>query len=178
MLLGAIVGSVWLTRRYLATPEGRRKYDTWRLNIIGVGPIIRSLAVSRFCRILGTLLHNGVPILRSLQISKDATGNVVLSEAIGLAAENISAGKSLARPLKSSGQFSTEVVEMIAVGEEANSLETVLIDIADNMERRTNRQLELFVRLLEPVMLLLMAVVILYVVIALLLPVFQGAGAV
>ncbi len=150
--------------------------DYWKLHVVGAGPIIRSLAVSRFCRILGTLLHNGVPILRSLQISKDATGNVILSEAVGLAAENISAGKSLAQPLKKSGQFSTEVVEMIAVGEEANSLETVLVDIADNMERRTNRQLELFVRLLEPVMLLAMAVVILFVVIALLLPVFKGAG--
>jgi len=174
----AMAGVIWALNRYFSTVEGRRRLDYWRLHIYGAGPIIRSLAVSRFCRILGTLLHNGVPILRSLQISKDATGNVILSEAIGQAAENISAGKSLARPLKSSGQFSSEVVEMIAVGEEANSLETVLVDIADNMERRTNRQLELFVRLLEPIMLLLMAMVILFVVIALLLPVFKGASAI
>jgi type II secretory pathway component PulF len=176
-LVGAIAIVIWWLNRYFNTEAGRRRMDYWKLHVVGAGPIIRSLAVSRFCRILGTLLHNGVPILRSLQISKDATGNVILSEAVGLAAENISAGKSLAQPLKKSGQFSTEVVEMIAVGEEANSLETVLVDIADNMERRTNRQLELFVRLLEPVMLLAMAVVILFVVIALLLPVFKGAGA-
>ena len=176
VLLGAVL-AIWWTKSYLATEAGRRRFDIWKLNVIGAGPIMRSLAIARFCRILGTLLHNGVPILRSLQISKDATGNIILSEAVASAAENISAGKSLARPLQQSGQFSTEVVEMIAVGEEANSLETVLVNIADNMERRTNRQLELFVRLLEPVMLLVMAIIILFVVIALLLPVFQGAGA-
>ncbi len=176
MLMAAALGIWWLTR-FFATESGRRRLDSWKLNVAGAGPIIRSLSVARFCRIFGTLLHNGVPILRSLQIAKDAAGNVVLSEAIERAAENISAGKSLAQPLKLSGQFSTEVVEMIAVGEESNSLETVLVDIADNMERRTNRQLELFVRLLEPMMLLVMALVIMFVVIALLLPVFRSAGA-
>jgi general secretion pathway protein F/type IV pilus assembly protein PilC len=141
-----------------------------------MGAIVRSLAIARFCRILGTLLKNGVPILNSLRIAKDATGNKVLAEAISSAADNISSGKSLARPLASSGQFSREVVEMITVGEEANNLEQVLLNIADNMERRTYRQLDLMVRLLEPAMLLLMAVLIGFVVIALLLPVFQGAG--
>jgi general secretion pathway protein F len=164
LLLIAGILLVW-AKRSLSSEAGRRWFDTWKLKVIGAGPILRSLAVARFCRILG-----------SLQISKDATGNVILSEAIGNATESISAGKSLAQPLKNSGQFSVEVVEMIAVGEEANSLETVLVDIADNMERRTNRQLELFVRLLEPVMLLIMAVVILFVVIALLLPVFKSAS--
>jgi general secretion pathway protein F/type IV pilus assembly protein PilC len=142
-----------------------------------LGPIVRSLAISRFCRILGTLLKNGVPILPALRIAKDATGNQLLSEAIASAADNISAGKALARPLSASGQFPLEVVEMIAVGEEANNLEQVLIDIAENLDRRTYRQLDLFVRLLEPVMLLVMAVVILFLVIALLLPVFQSANA-
>jgi general secretion pathway protein F/type IV pilus assembly protein PilC len=101
----------------------------------------------------------------------------LLSEAIASAADNILAGKALARPLSASGQFPLEVVEMIAVGEEANNLEQVLIDIAENLDRRTYRQLDLFVRLLEPVMLLVMAVVILFLVIALLLPVFQSANA-
>lgn len=172
--LGACL--VWLIN-FLKTEQGRRFYDLWRIRMKGIGPIVRSLAVARFCRILGTLLKNGVPILQSLRIAKDATGNIILSEAIGSAAENISAGKSLARPLASSGQFSREVVEMITVGEEANNLEQVLLNIADNMESRTYRELDLFVRLLEPLMLLLMAVLILFVMIALLLPVFQSSGA-
>ena len=101
----------------------------------------------------------------------------MLSEAIGLAADNISAGKSLAGPLSESHEFPEEVVEMIAVGEEANNLEQVLVDIAENMERRTYRQLELFVRLLEPIMLLIMGGLILFVAAGLLLPVLQSSGA-
>jgi len=138
-----------------------------------MGPIVRNLAVSRFCRILGTLLHNGVPILQSLRIAKDATGNEVLSEAIGEAGENVSGGRSLAQPLQVSGQFPVNIVEMISVAEEANNLEDVLINIADNTERQTNRQLELFVRLLEPVLLLVMAAIITFIVAALLLPVMR-----
>ncbi len=176
-VIGLIVGMIFLAQ-YVKTDAGRFSLDKVRLATWGIGPIVRSLAISRFCRILGTLLHNGVPILQSLRIGKDATGNRVLSEAIANAADNISEGKTLARPLATSGQFPEEVVEMIAVGEEANNLEQVLIDIADTMERHTYRQLELFVRLLEPAMLMVMAALVLFVVVALLLPVFKMSGAI
>lgn len=161
---------------YADSEEGRETFDRIRLGIPGAGRIYRSLAIARFCRILGTLLKNGVPILQSLRIAKDATGNKVLSEAIGTAGENISAGKSLADPLRVSGQFPEETVEMIAVAEEANNLEQVLVDVADGMERRTYRYLELFVRLLEPAMLLVMAMLVLFVMLGLLLPVLQSSS--
>jgi general secretion pathway protein F/type IV pilus assembly protein PilC len=174
----AVVAAVYGVRRWLATEQGRWRADQWRLRAAGVGRIVRSLAVARFCRVLGTLLHNGVPILQSLRIAKDATGNAVLSQAIADAAENISEGKSLAKPLAHSGQFPRDIVEMIAVGEEANNLEQVLVDIADNLERRTSRELDLSVRLLEPLMLVVMAGVVLFVVLALLLPILQSSNAV
>ncbi len=174
----ASVGATVLLIKYAKTEAGMLMIDGMRLHMKGVGPIVRSLAIARFCRILGTLLRNGVPILQSLRIAKDATGNKVLSLAVDEAANNISAGKSLAKPLAASHEFPDEIVEMIAVGEEANNLEQVLIDIADTMERRTYRTLELFVRLLEPVMLLVMATLVLFVVIALLLPVLKMSGAV
>lgn len=176
-IVGGVAACIVWARNYLKTEEGRLLWDGWRLRLKGLGPIVRSLAIARFCRILGTLLHNGVPILQSLRIAKDATGNRVLTAAIGSAAENISAGKSLARPLGASRHFPREVVEMIAVGEEANNLEQVLLKIAENMEQRTYRELDLFVKLLEPLMLLLMGVLILYIMVALLLPVFMSAGA-
>ena len=132
-----------------------------------------SLAVARFCRVLGTLLQNGVPILRALRISRDATGNRMLGAAIGEAAEDISAGQSLAAPLRASGQFPPLVVEMIAVAEQANNLEGVLLDVADTLERRTWRQLDLAVRLIEPILLLILAVIVLILVIALLLPIMK-----
>lgn len=120
-------------------------------------------------------MHNGVPILRALDISSDATGNRILAETIRRATENISAGQSLAQPLGACGHFPTTVVEMISVAEEANTLEKVLLNIADSLERRTWRQIDLAVRLLEPIMLLVIAGVVTLLVIALLLPMFKMA---
>jgi general secretion pathway protein F/type IV pilus assembly protein PilC len=172
-----LIGGCYALAKAIETETGRRRFDLLRIRAIGFGPIIRSLAIARFCRILGTLLHNGVPILQSLRIAKDATGNVVLTDAIAAAAESVSAGKSLAQPLAASHQFPVEIVEMISVGEEANNLEQVLINVADTMEQRTNRRLDMFVRLLEPLLLLIMAGIILFVMIALLVPILQSSSA-
>jgi general secretion pathway protein F/type IV pilus assembly protein PilC len=172
ILLFGAVGFFYL-RNVLATEAGRQWRDRWKIRLPMVGPIFLSLSVARFCRVLGTLLHNGVPILRSLEISSSAAGNRVLESAITEASENISAGQSLAKPLAASGHFPSEVVEMISVAEESNTLEGVLGNIADSLERRTFRKLDLMVRLLEPMMLLLLAGVVLVVVIALLLPVLK-----
>ena len=176
ILAGAFLAG-WAGRTYLQTDRGRLLIDRGKLRLPGAGPIFRSLAIARFCRILGTMLQNGVPILNSLRIAKDSTGNRVLSQAIGEAAENISSGQSLATPLRASGHFPKDVVEMIAVGEESNNLEEVLLGIAESTERRTTRRLDLLVRLLEPVMLLIMAAMTLFVVAALLLPVFRMSSA-
>lgn len=168
--------AIWGLVQWLKTEQGRRKSDAFRLKAIGLGRLARSLAIARFCRVLGTLLKNGVPVLTSLQIAKDATANVILSDAIETAASNISEGKSLAGPLAASKQFPDEIVEMISVGEEANNLENVLIDISENLERRTGREIEMVVRMLEPILLLMLASVVLFVVIALLLPILQSSS--
>lgn len=173
IVLGAAAALGFYGNRWMTSKEGRDKLDRIRIKSIGIGRIVRSLAIARFCRVLGTLLHNGVPLLQSLRIAKDATGNIVISEAIADAAEHITSGKSLAGPLAAGGQFPREIVEMISVGEEANNLENVLIDIADALERRTNREVEMVVRLLEPMLLMVMAAVVLFVVIAILLPILQ-----
>lgn len=174
--LVAIVTLGVFVYRWMQTEHGRYRIDEFRLKSYGLGRIVKSLAIARFCRVLGTLLRNGVPVLNSLRIAKDATANRVLSQSIEQAAENISAGKSLARPLGASGNFPDEIIEMIAVGEEANNLENVLIDISENLERRTSREIEMLVRLLEPILLLFLAAIVLFVVIALLLPILQSSG--
>ena len=177
-ILGLIIGGVVVFRRWAATDSGRLHIDRLRLRIPAAGTIYLHLALSRFARILGTLLHNGIPILQSLKIAKDSTGNRVLTLAIEKSAENIRAGDKLAVPLAASKDFPRDVVEMIAVGEESNNLEQVLVNVADALEKRTTRQLELLVRLLEPLMLLVMAAVTLVVVAGLLLPVFKMSSAV
>ncbi len=170
-----IVGGLVALKMKLQTEAGQEWADRMKLKIPVLGNILMNLAVARFCRVLGTLLGNGVPILKSLEISRTAAGNRLLSQSIADASENIRSGDSLAAPLRASGHFPIAVVEMISVGEESNSLESVLPDIADNLEKRTFRRLDLFVRLLEPLMLLIMAILVLGVVMALLVPVIKSS---
>lgn len=177
VLLVAMAAALLLRARLL-TDAGRRWLDLAKLNMPLVGSIFQNLAVARFCRVLGTMLRNGVPILKSLEVSRDAAGNRVLSEAIAKASENISSGQSLASPLAACGYFPITVVEMIAVAEESNTLDTVLVEIADGLERRTQRRLELMVRLIEPILLLILAGIVLMVVMALLLPVIKMSATV
>jgi general secretion pathway protein F len=160
-------------RAAFRSEQGREYMDRFKLWAPGMRGIWVGLAISRFSRILGTMLANGIPILTALRVSKDSTGNRILARAVDKAADNVSAGASLASPLRASGQFPVDVVEMIAVGEESNNLDKVLVSIADTTERRTTRQIDLMVRLLEPILLLFMAGVTLIVIAAILLPVFR-----
>jgi general secretion pathway protein F/type IV pilus assembly protein PilC len=173
LLALGFTGCLFAYWSWAKTPAGRFAVDGWRLRLPKAGTIYLNLALSRFTRILGTLLHNGIPILQALRIAKDSTGNRVLTEAIDQAADNVTAGKTLAVPLGTCKYIPRDVVEMVAVGEESNNLDKVLIDVANGLEKRTGRQLELFVRLLEPVMLLVMAAITLLVVAGLLMPVFK-----
>ena len=173
--LVAVVGLIVAVRMHLQTDQGQERADRWKLRVPVLGDILMNLSVARFCRVLGTLLGNGVPILKSLDISRTATGNRLLSQSISDATENIRSGESLAGPLGASGYFPVSVVEMISVGEESNSLDRVLPEIADSLEKRTFRRLDLFVRLLEPIMLLVMAILVLAVVMALLVPVLKSS---
>lgn len=175
---GVVVALVLWLKQWARTESGRMRLDALRLKIPLAGTLYLSFALSRFTRILGTLLHNGIPILQSLRIAKDSTGNKVLALAIDQAADNVTAGDSLAKPFSACPYFPRDIVEMVSVGEESNQLEKVLLDIANALEKRTNRHLELFVRLLEPIMLLVMAGAILVVVAGLMLPVFKMSRAI
>jgi general secretion pathway protein F/type IV pilus assembly protein PilC len=179
--VGVAIGAVALIfylLHWARTETGRLRLDGWRLRLPGAGKIYLHLALARFTRILGTLLRNGIPILQALRIAKDSTGNRVLTDAIDHAADNVTAGNSLAAPLAACKHFPRDVVEMVAVGEESNNLETVLLDIAQGLEKRTSRQLELFIRLLEPILLIVMAGFTLFIVAGLLLPVFKMSSTV
>ncbi|MCH2372060.1 MAG: type II secretion system F family protein [Pirellulales bacterium] len=173
-----ILVGLLVINNYFKTEAGRKSRDLIKIRLPLVGKVFLAFAVARFCRVLGTLLQNGVPILKSLEISSLAAGNRVISGAIDDATENITSGESLSKPLAQSGYFPGTVVEMISVAEESNTLDRVLIEIADNLEKRTARQLSLAVRLLEPIMLLVMAGAVLVVVIALLMPVIKMSSAI
>jgi general secretion pathway protein F/type IV pilus assembly protein PilC len=178
LVAGLGVAAGYGLARLAATPQGKYTVDALRLGVPLFGPIAQGYAAARFCRVLGTLLRNGVPLLKSLDISSRATANLVFAATIRSSAENVSSGDTLAAPLAESGLFSPPVMAMIRVAEEANNLDHVLLQIADRIERRNGQQLETLVRLLEPAMLLLMGVVMLFVIVALLLPVFDMSSAV
>jgi general secretion pathway protein F/type IV pilus assembly protein PilC len=114
-----------------------------------------------------------VPLLKALEISSDSAGNRVLSTAILDSAENVSAGETLSEPLAKCGLIPPSVMAMIRVAEEANNLDEVLVSIAEGVDRTTSRQIDVMVRLAEPAMLLFMGVMIGFVLVALLLPVFD-----
>ncbi len=177
VIAAVIVFGFIAIRQYFESEKGKRVADLIKIKTPILGNIFLSLAVARFCRVLGTLLTNGVPILRSLEIGRHAAGNMVLSEAIVSAGENVTAGEKLARPLGASGHFPQTVVEMIAVAEESNTLDKVLIQISDGLEKTTFRRLEVAVRLLEPLMLLVLAGIVMFVVLALMVPVLNSTSA-
>ncbi len=154
---------------------GQTLWAHMQLKAPGLGRIYTMISICRFCRILGTMLANGIPILDSLRISKDSTGNPILDECVNQAAENVRTGETLSGPLSAGNVFPPAIVDMIAVAEESNTLEKVLIEIADTQEARTSRQIDLMVRMLEPLMLLFMGGMVMFIAVALLLPILKMA---
>jgi general secretion pathway protein F/type IV pilus assembly protein PilC len=161
----------------LRSQAGRTWWDSWQLKIPVAGNLIRGLCITRFCRILGTMLASGVPILQALSISKDAIGSLKLMQNVETAIDHVREGNKLAPPLAAGGLFPADVVEMIAVAEESNQLEKVLRQGADNTERRVNRQVDMAVRIMEPLILVVLALVIAFVAVGLLYPIFTMAQA-
>jgi len=165
-MVAIIVGLVIASRR----PRPRRAMSIAILRIPKLGSLVRGVAVARVTRVLGTLLENGIPLLQSMQTAREAAGHPILAEALERASDAVRGGESLARPLAQSGFFEEDVVEMIAVGESANNLAHVLVGIADTLESRVDRALGLAVRLLEPLLLLVLAGGVVFIFLALVMP--------
>lgn len=164
-----VAAALWLRRQ----PTVRRALARWQLRIPKLGVLARDLAVGRFARILGTMLENGIPMLPAMQISRDATGHILLQDAIDEAIESVRAGETLTDPLAKSGMLSDEVVEMISVGESANNLPAVLVKLADTIEKRVDRMLTALVRMMEPLLLLGMGGVVFFIFMALVVPMLR-----
>ena len=171
--IGGLIAFFWSV---LQSQAGKHAMERWRLKIPVAGNALRMVAITRFCRILGTMLANGVPILQALAISRDATGSALLAKNIDEAIENVRAGEPLTEPLKAGGMFPEQVIAMISVAEESNQMQKVLLQIADSVERRTNQQVDQAVRLIEPAILCLVAAGIGFLALGLLLPIFTMAS--
>lgn len=169
-LIAVGVVTVWRLR---TRADVRRRISIIRTTTPVLGPLTRALAAARFCRLLGTMESNGVPLLTAMAIARDAAGNALMEDAIDEAIESVRAGDPLAGPLGKSGLFGDDVVEMISVGEAAGNVDSVLLTIAETLEGRVDRLLTGAVKLIEPLLLVMIAGAIGVVAIALILPMMQ-----
>ena len=173
MILVGIVAAVFAVRRYYATGVGRRTIDGRLLNTPVLGPILRKVAVARFCRTLSTLLASGVPILDGLDITARTAGNAVVEHAIQMTRTGIERGETIASPLRDTRVFPAMVVQMISVGEATGALDTMLSKIADFYEEEVDTAVAGLLTLMEPVMIAFLGVVVGGIVIAMYLPIFD-----
>ena len=175
-IMGALVALPAIFWSQLRSKHAVRLLEEWRLKVPVIGTAFKMLAITRFCRILGTMLANGVPMLQALKIAEGATGSLLLGERIAAATESVRDGKPLTTPLAEGGFFPEQILAMIVVAEESNKLDKVLLQIAETVERRTNRQVDQAVRLVEPAILCFVAAGIGFLALGLLLPIFTMAS--
>ena len=171
MILG-IIGGIVMIFRYYKTAAGRRRVDAIMLRIPVIGPLLRKIAVARFCRTLATLLSSGVPILEGLEITARTSGNAVVEEAIMATRKSVEQGKTIAEPLKETNVFPSMVVQMVGVGEHTGALDTMLSKIADFYEDEVDEATANLLALLEPLMIGVLGVIIGGIVISMYLPLF------
>jgi len=169
-----IIGVIWGIRYLKRTPQGTANWDRAKLHIpMGIGEIIRKLAVARFSRTLGTLITSGVPILQALEITGQASGNTVIENAMTSVQTSVKEGQSITAPLEKASVFPAMVTQMIAVGEETGSLDAMLGKIADFYEDEVNASVKALTSILEPIMMVGVGAIVGLVVISMYLPIFN-----
>lgn len=170
------VGAVsWV--RYYRTPEGRMATDTRLLKLPILGPLLRDVAVARFTRTLGTLVNSGIPIVMSLRITKGTLGNKAMEAVIDEVIEQVSAGKTIAEPMEASGYFPAMLVQIVSLGERSGKLDELLNQAATAFEEKTEQSVKLFTAALPPVLVIIMALVIGFIVMAVLLALLEMQNA-
>lgn len=172
VILG-LVSFVFFLKWYISTRQGREKWDLFSLKIPVYGKLVRMVAVSRFARTLSTMIGSGVQVLDAIDIVKEVVDNAVIRRALIQSRESISEGKTIAGPLKASGQFPPILTHMIAIGEKTGELEEMLNVVSDAYDTQVDTAINSMTRLLEPLMILTMGVIILLVALSIFLPMLQ-----
>jgi general secretion pathway protein F len=169
LIIIAVVVGVWLGRKLFASPGFRRGLDGWVLRRALLGEMVAKIETARFSRTLGTLLGNGVTLLSGLAIVKETLGNRVMAEVLDGVIANLREGKGFGRPLLATGVYPRLATQMILVGEESGRLEEMLNRIADVYDREVQVVIKRFLAVMEPVMILGLAVIVGFIVLSILL---------
>jgi general secretion pathway protein F len=173
ILLGAVAVVIWTVRRMVKTETGRTAADRLLLKLPLIGEVARMVSISRLASTLATLLGSGVQLLDALDVSKRVMNNRVLEQTVEEARQNIREGETIADPLKRSGEFPALATHMIAVGERSGEIEEMLRRIGQIYDAEVERVIARFTSLLEPIMILVMGVLVFFIVVAILLPIFE-----
>jgi type IV pilus assembly protein PilC len=160
VMLLVLATAVLLFKRFKATPEGRRKIDGWKLHAPVLGKVMRLNVFGQFARTLSTLLINGVPVLNALKITEEIMPNVIIKEAIAKTREAVTDGKTIAQPLAQSKIFPQLMIDLIKIGEETGDVPGALRNVADTYENELTLQLRVVTNLIEPAMIIAMAVLV------------------
>ena len=170
ILLGVLAGLIVAYKVVSRTRAGRNALDSIKLRAPLFGDLIRKTAISRFSRTLGTLVTSGVPILQALNITRETAGNSVIARAISKVHDSVKEGESIVMPLEASGVFPPMVISMIDVGEETGQLPEMLLKIAEVYDDEVDNSVAALTSLLEPIMIVFLALVVGTIVIALFMP--------
>jgi len=173
ILILFLAGITMTIMKIYNTHEGRFAIDSFKLNSPLMGPLIKKVEIARFTRTLATLLDNGVPILGALQIVLETVGNVVIKKDIEKAAVAVREGSSLAQGLSGSKSMPPAVMNMIAIGEEGGHVEKSLLKVASGYERESDEAIKIMMSLIEPLLILTLGIVVGFIVISMLLPIFE-----
>ena len=173
LLLIALAAGAWGLARAYTSPSGRLTIDRGLLALPTVGGALRTVAVARFTRTLGTLIGAGLPVVLSLRITRDTLGNKVLAEAIDGVSEQVQAGRTIAEPLERSGLFPALLVQIVGLGEQTGRLGEVLEQAADAFEEQTEQAIKTLTTVLPPLLIIVLACVVGFVVLAILLPLIE-----
>jgi type IV pilus assembly protein PilC len=170
VVIGVGIG-LWISSILIGrTKGGRRVFDKIKLKMPVFGPVISKVAISRFTRTLGTLISSGVPILQALTIVRETSGNVIIGSAVLAIHDSVKEGETITAPLEASKVFPPMVVSMVDVGEQTGALPEMLLKIADNYDDEVDNAVEAMTSLLEPIMIVFLAVVVGSIVIAMFMP--------
>lgn len=173
LILLGLGGAFFLFKWYTSTGAGREKWDAFSLKLPIYGKLRRMIAVSRFARTLSTMLGSGIQVLEAIDIVKDVVDNAVIRRALIQSRDSISEGRTIAGPLKASGEFPPILTHMIAIGEKTGELEQMLNVVSDAYDTQVDTSINSMTRLLEPLMILLMGGIILLVALSIFLPMLQ-----
>ena len=171
--VGMLAG-IWISfKLFIKTKFGNRLKDRAILIIPPFGGVVSKVAISRFTRTLGTLVSSGVPILQSLNIVRETSGNILFAEAVQMIHDSVKEGESITAPLEASKVFPPMVVSMVDVGEQTGALPEMLMKVADNYEEEVDNAVAGMTSLLEPIMIIFLAVVVGSIVIAMFMPLIK-----